>query len=305
MKYVIETQGLTKRYGALKAVDNVSLHVQKGEIYGFLGLNGAGKTTAIRLLLGLARPSAGKAFLNGQRIRPWGQGPWAQVGYLVEMPYAYPELNVLENLQVIARLRNIRVKQAIDDIIGQLHLGPYQHVKSKNLSLGNAQRLGLAKALIHRPEILLLDEPANGLDPAGIVEVREMLLALAREEGVTIFISSHILGEIARLATRIGIIHEGRLVQEIDAQQLEVLLQKRLVLAFRDMEKGLRVLREMGLAVRQGSEGTCEINQQEAIQFPDELAKKLVDKGCPPMHLQVAEEDLESYFLRIIKQGHE
>lgn len=276
MKYVIETERLTKNFGALAAVDEVSLHVQEGEIYGFLGLNGAGKTTVIRMLLGLARPSSGKVFLEGMPIISGRQGPWARVGYLVEMPYSYPELSVFENLLVIARLRSLRGKGPIDQIIEQLQLEPYRHVKARNLSLGNAQRLGLAKALMHRPDILILDEPTNGLDPAGIVEVREMLRAMAKDQGITIFISSHILGEISRLATRIGIIHQGRLIQEIDARELDAVRSKKLLLDPGDRPALVEGLQKLGLKVAQREDQLLEVMQ---------------------------EEELESYFLRIIHQS--
>jgi ABC-2 type transport system ATP-binding protein len=276
LKYVIETERLTKNFGALAAVDEVSLHVQEGEIYGFLGLNGAGKTTVIRMLLGLARPSSGKVFLEGMPILSGRQGPWARVGYLVEMPYSYPELSVFENLLVIARLRNLRGKGPIDQIIEQLQLEPYRHVKARNLSLGNAQRLGLAKALMHRPDILILDEPTNGLDPAGIVEVREMLRAMAKDQGITIFISSHILGEISRLATRIGIIHQGRLIQEIDARELDAVRSKKLLLDPGDRPALVEGLQKLGLKVAQREDQLLEVMQ---------------------------EEELESYFLRIIHQS--
>ncbi|MBK6620187.1 MAG: ABC transporter ATP-binding protein [Saprospirales bacterium] len=276
MKYVIETERLTKNFGALAAVDEVSLHVQEGEIYGFLGLNGAGKTTVIRMLLGLARPSSGKVFLEGMPIISGRQGPWARVGYLVEMPYSYPELSVFENLLVIARLRNLRGKGPIDQIIEQLQLEPYRHVKARNLSLGNAQRLGLAKALMHRPDILILDEPTNGLDPAGIVEVREMLRAMAKDQGITIFISSHILGEISRLATRIGIIHQGRLIQEIDARELDAVRSKKLLLDPGNRQALVEGLQKLGLKVAQREDQLLEVMQ---------------------------EEELESYFLRIIHQS--
>lgn len=278
MKYVIETERLTKNFGALAAVDQVSLHVQEGEIYGFLGLNGAGKTTLIRMLLGLARPGSGKVFMEGRPILSDRQGPWARVGYLVEMPYAYPELSVFENLLLIARLRNLRGKGPIDQIIEQLQLEPYRHVKARNLSLGNAQRLGLAKALMHRPAILILDEPSNGLDPAGIVEVREMLQAMAKDQGVTIFISSHILGEISRLANRIGIIHRGRLLQEIDARELDAVRSKKLLLDPGNRPALVEGLQKLGLKVTQREDQLLEVLQ---------------------------EEELESYFLRIIHQSQQ
>ncbi len=233
---VIKTDNLTKHYGDVRAVDGISLSVKKGEIYGFLGLNGAGKTTTIRMLLGMINPTAGSASLCGKTVNAGSYGLWENVGYLVETPYSYPELTVRENLEMVRRLRGIEDKRSVDTTMEKLRLTSYKDRKSKDLSLGNAQRLGLAKAIIHNPGILILDEPSNGLDPVGIVEMREMFRDLALNHGVTIFISSHILGEISRLATRIGIIHQGRMVQEINTDQLEHLLRKRLVIDARDQK---------------------------------------------------------------------
>jgi ABC-2 type transport system ATP-binding protein len=214
----------------------MSLNVRKGEIYGFLGLNGAGKTTTIRMLLGMIRPTSGTAYINNKKISSDNTGLWRQVGSLVEVPYSYPELTVQENIEIFRRLHFIKDKKAIDNIIDKLQLRQYANRKAKNLSLGNNQRLGLAKALIHNPGILILDEPTNGLDPAGIYEIREMLCDLAINHGVTIFISSHILGEISKFATRIGIIHQGKLIHEIDSSQLEILCKKRLLVNAHDID---------------------------------------------------------------------
>ncbi len=200
MNTAIETNGLGKRYGDVTAVDNLSLRVRRGEIYAFLGLNGAGKTTTIRMLLGLVKPTAGEAVVLGTRVGKGSRETWASVGYLVETPHAYPELSVRENIEALRRLRPGTPPEAVDRVIDLLSLAPYAGRRSGTLSLGNAQRLGLAKALLHRPQLLILDEPANSLDPAGIVEIRKLLIKLAREEGVTVFISSHILGEVTRLA---------------------------------------------------------------------------------------------------------
>src|SRR5579864_5324335 len=207
MTSAIATSGLTKRYPHTQAVQDLSLRVGVGEIYGFLGLNGAGKTTTIRMLLGMIQPSAGTAEVFGTPIHPGNRSVWSQVGYLVETPHAYPELSVRENLEVARRLRLVADPRAVSRAIDRFGLGAYADVPAAALSLGNAQRLGLAKALLHTPRLLILDEPANGLDPAGVVEVRELLRQLATDEGVSIFMSSHILAEVARLATRIGIIH--------------------------------------------------------------------------------------------------
>src|SRR5260221_572453 len=208
--YAIRADSLTKRYGAIRAVDHVSLRVGRGEIYAFLGLNGAGKTTTIRMLLSMIRPSAGVAFLLGKPAHTEARELWSQVGYRVETPHAYPELTVRENLEVFRRLRGLRDVHVVDRTIERLALTPYADRRAGTLSLGNAQRLGLAKALLHDPALLLLDEPANGLDPAGVVGGRELLRELAPERGVTIFLSSPLLGEGARIATPVGGVAVGR-----------------------------------------------------------------------------------------------
>jgi ABC-2 type transport system ATP-binding protein len=300
MENIIETKALTKNFGAFKAVDEVSLSVKKGEIYGFLGLNGAGKTTTIRMLLGMVRPTSGESLLNGKRVHAGSREFWNSVGYLVEIPYSYPELTVGENLEMMRRLRFISDSGAVGAVIEKLGLGQYQDKKAKHLSLGNAQRLGLAKALIHNPDILLLDEPANGLDPAGIVEIRELLYSLAYDRGVTIFISSHILGEISKFASRLGIIHEGRLIQELDINQLEKLRKRRLLLNMREKTKARSVLEKQGINATITENGFLEITDIEAINNPEKVNVLLVNAGYVPTLLNVEEEDLETYFLRVI-----
>jgi len=300
---VIKTDNLTKHYGDVRAVDGISLSVKNGEIYGFLGLNGAGKTTTIRMLLGMINPTAGSAYLCGKKVDAGSYGLWENVGYLVETPYSYPDLTVRENLEMVRRLRGIEDKRSVGTTMEKLRLTSYQNRKAKDLSLGNAQRLGLAKALIHEPGILILDEPANGLDPVGIVEMREMFRDLALNHGVTIFISSHILGEISRLATRIGIIHEGKMVQEINTDQLERLLRKRLLIDARDQSSAHARLIKEGYAVDISKDGHLEINDENAIARPEEISTLLVNAGLPPTLLRVDEEDLESYFLRTIGAG--
>jgi ABC-2 type transport system ATP-binding protein len=300
MENIIETRNLTKKFGRFTAVDAISLNVKKGEIYGFLGLNGAGKTTTIRMLLGMVRPTSGESSLNGKKVHAGNQALWNSVGYLVEIPYSYPELTVHENLEIMRRLRFISDTHAVESVIEKLRLGPYRDRKAKNLSLGNAQRLGLAKALIHNPDILLLDEPANGLDPAGIVEIRELLFSLAHNHGTTVFISSHILGEIAKFATRIGIIHNGRLVQELDIGQLEKLHKRRLLIDSHDNNNARSVLEKNGFTATLGENGFLELSDKDAINNPEKANVQLVNAGYPPTMLKVEEEDLETYFLRAI-----
>jgi ABC-2 type transport system ATP-binding protein len=303
MDDIIRTENLSKHYGDVHAVADISLNVRKGEIYGFLGLNGAGKTTTIRMLLGMIRPTSGASFINGKKVFADNTELWENIGSLVEIPYSYPDLTVGENLEIIRRLRFIKEKKSIDRVIEKLQLGQYTDRKAKNLSLGNAQRLGLAKALIHNPDILILDEPTNGLDPAGIFEIREMLSDMATNHGVTIFISSHILGEISRFATRIGIIHEGKLIQEVDTSQLDKLSRKRLLVSANDLKAAKTILNQNEYIVFETNEGKLEIKEEKAISKPDAIATIMVNAGCPPTLLQVEEEDLESYFLRTINEN--
>src|SRR5699024_7356346 len=209
MEPVIETHGISKRYKNFQAVKDVSISIDKGEIYGFIGLNGSGKTTTIRMLLGMIKPSTGVCHIKGKKVTSSNHEIWKSVGHIVETPHSYPELTVTENLEICRRLRLVEDSSAVDKVMAQLNLTRYANKKAGNLSLGNAQRLGIAKALIHSPDILILDEPMNGLDPSGIVEVRELLQDLAFNKGVTILLSSHQLNEVAMIATTIGIIHEG------------------------------------------------------------------------------------------------
>jgi ABC-2 type transport system ATP-binding protein len=302
MEPVIRTEKISKQYRDVKAVDGVSLNVNKGEIYGFLGLNGAGKTTTIRMLLGMIRPSNGHAYINGRKIDAGQFDIWKNVGYMVEMPYSYPELTVMENLEMLASLRGIKDRAAVGNVMKKLKLTEYADRKAKNLSLGNGQRLGLAKALIHAPEILILDEPANGLDPAGIVEIRGLLTTLA-DNGSTIFISSHILSEVARLATRIGIIHRGVLIQEADFEDLDKSRLRTLNMGVKDRGKAMRALKKNGYSVKMGNDGLILSSGEKSLASPEAVAELLVKAGVPPYLLKVEEEGLEEYFLRIIEMG--
>jgi ABC-2 type transport system ATP-binding protein len=300
MDYAIYTEGLTKSYGAVRAVDSVNLRVCRGEIYGFLGLNGAGKTTTIRTLLGMIHPTAGRVEVLGQPVTRNGRGPWREVGHLVEAPAVYPELTVREHLEMARRLHNLSDPKATVRVIDQLGLAIYADRKAGTLSMGNLQRLGLARALLHEPALLILDEPANGLDPAGVVEIRELLQRLAHERGVTIFMSSHILTEVERLATRIGIIHQGRLIEELEAKQVETLRTRRLEIQTRDLTAARSILTNAayGSVTTQGESLT--LSDPRAVEAPDEIARLLVSAGTPPTHLAVVQENLEEHFLQLI-----
>jgi ABC-2 type transport system ATP-binding protein len=298
MSLAIDIEGLSKSYGHIRALESVTVRVKPGELYGFIGLNGAGKTTTIRALLGMVRPSTGSIRVLGQPVGPHGRGPWRQVGHLVEQPAAYPELTVRENLDIARRLHGIADPRATARIIERLGLATYANRRAGTLSTGNRQRLGLARALLHKPELLILDEPTNGLDPAGVVEIRELLASLAHTHGVTVFMASHILTEVDRLATRIGIIHQGRVVEELESAQLEAVRARRLEITVRRLEAAHRALRTAGFAVSV-RDHTLVVYDARAVEAPDAVATLLVHAGAPPVRLAVEQENLEAYFLRL------
>lgn len=301
MTVIIETERLTKRYKNFYAVQDVSLTIRKGEIYGFIGLNGAGKTTTIRMLLGMIQPSRGSCYIKGERVSRTNHHLWKHVGHLVETPHSYPELTVKENLELFHRLRRILEQDTVSNVLNLLNLTRYADTKAGELSLGNAQRLGIAKALLHSPEILILDEPFNGLDPAGMMQMRELLQSLAYEQGVTILVSSHLLSEVAKITSKIGIIHDGQLLQEITADELKQLLRQRLIIATRHIEAASAVLSAAGFHPTLNKSGELEIYNDDAVQHPDQVARLLVEKDHPPTRLVVEEENLESYFLQLVK----
>ncbi len=298
-KDIILTDLLTKKFGETAASDRISIHVKEGEIYGFLGLNGAGKTTLIRMLLGMIKPDKGTITLFGKMLNSKFD-QWNDIGYLVETPYAYPNLSVIENLKVYYKLRQLSNPYLIDEIIEKLKLTNHKDKKAKVLSLGNQQRLGLAKALMHRPKLLILDEPINGLDPEGIVEVRELLKELANN-GSTVFLSSHILGEISKVANRIGIIHQGRLVKELTINELTDQLIKKIIVNTSNNELAVKELLNHKYNAILTTNHEIEITNADAISKPETISKLLVANNLPPKQVFLYTEDLEMFFLRTIK----
>ncbi|QUL56276.1 ABC transporter ATP-binding protein [Paenibacillus tritici] len=295
----IQIDGVHKKFGDYTILNNLSLEVSRGEIFGFLGLNGAGKTTTIKMLLAMLKPTSGKLYMLGEKVDAGNSTLWSKVGYLEEATF-YPDLTVTENLDIARRMQGLADKDAVHQVIYKLGLEPHQKKKAKHLSLGNKQRLGLAKAMIHNPEILILDEPINGLDPAGVAEIRNMLYNLATNFGVTVFISSHLLEELSKVSTRIGIIHGGRLVQEVAMDKLEQSLQKNLVVNGLNKPALKKVLEEHGYTFEDTSDGYIKLTNEHAADHPERLAELLVQRNQPPTSLRVVTEDLEGYFLRTI-----
>jgi len=292
----IITRALTKRYRDVVAVDRLDLLVRRGEIYGFLGRNGAGKTTTIRMLLGLIHPTAGEIEVLGEHVAPGQNDVFARIGYLVESATAYPNLTVRENLDIQRRLTRAPCS-AVDEAIELMQLGPHANRRAGVLSLGNKQRLSLARALLHNPYLLILDEPANGLDPGGIVEVRELLRSLARDRGVTVFMSSHILAEVAHLADRIGIVHEGRLIEELDRSELFAKERLHVEVASSEPERAAQLLAEAGFSRIERADGRLRVF--DVGDRAPEIARILVQAGLDMSHLAQVSEDLEEHFLRL------
>lgn len=296
----IQLDNVSKSFGDFHAVRNLSLEVHRGEIMGFLGLNGAGKTTTIKMLLSLLKPTSGSIYMLGNKVDSGNYKLWSHVGYLEEASY-YPDLTVVENLEIARRMHRISDRGVVDRVIKKLDLEIHRKKKAKNLSLGNRQRLGLAKAIIHNPEVLILDEPVNGLDPASVVEIRELLLDLSRNEGVTIFLSSHLLEELSKLVDSVAIMHKGQLVQNMNIDQLERSVEKKLVVGGRDIDAIRHILAENGYTFKDTEDERLELTEERALGNPEQLADLLVRASQPPTHLSVVTENLESYFLRTIR----
>jgi ABC-2 type transport system ATP-binding protein len=295
---VISTRALTKHFGNLCAVDAIDLNVKRGQIYGLLGRNGAGKTTTIRMLLGLIRPNSGEVTLLGTRMVSGEQAILARVGSLIETATAYPNLTVRENLDIQRRLTGSPLA-SVAEAIKLLRLDEYANRLAGQLSLGNKQRLALARALLHCPDVLVLDEPANALDPAGIIEIRELLRRLANDQGVTIFISSHILAEIAHIADRIAIVHSGKLIEELSLDALRGKARKHLDVAVSDPDRALLLLTERFGTLRAERTQDGNLRLFDGADRVADIARVLVSSGLDLTRLCLQEEDLESYFMRL------
>ena len=292
---VIQTMGLSKRYKDRWAVDHLDLRVDQGDIYGFIGQNGAGKSTTLKLLCGLARPTHGEALIFGKPIRD--SVARRRVGTLIEQPGLYPDLSGRENLRLYAALLGLdSPERQVDGILETVGLTPGEKKPVKHYSMGMKQRLGVGLALLGGPDLLLLDEPINGLDPEGIREMRELLLRLNRERGLTILVSSHILGELSKIATRYGIIQEGRMVEQITAGELAQKCTDYLHLRPDQPQKAAALLeRELHLS-RWEMRPEGEIRIYEAADARA-VGQILAQAGIAVEEMGLHRQDLESYFL--------
>ena len=292
---VIQTTGLSKRYTDRWAVDRLDLRVEQGDIYGFIGQNGAGKSTTLKLLCGLARPTQGEALLFGKPVRD--SVARRRVGALIEQPGLYPDLSGRENLRLYATLLGLdSPERQVDGILETVGLAPGEKKPVKHCSMGMKQRLGVGLALLGGPDLLLLDEPINGLDPEGIREMRELLLRLNRERGLTILLSSHILGELSKIATRYGIIQEGRMVEQITVEELEQKCTDYLHLRADQPQKAAALLeRELHLTRwEMRPEGELRIYESVDARAVGQL---LTQAGVAVEEMGLHRQDLEGYFL--------
>ena len=297
---VIETRNLTKQYGAQTSVNRVNLHLRPGRIYGLLGRNGAGKTTTMKLLLGLTRPTAGEVFLFGMPLPGNEKKILPRVGSLIESPGFYPNLTGTENLKIFATLRGIPRSGAIREALDLVGL-PYRDKKLfSQYSLGMKQRLAIALAVMHDPELLILDEPTNGLDPIGIAEIRAFLRSLCQERGKTILISSHILSEISLLADDVGIIDHGVLLEEESLAELEAKNGRYIHLTVSDAAQAARLLETQlhTAAFRVEAARSLRILDPE-LPLPD-IARTMLADGLALYDLHLCEDTLEDYFKRVI-----
>lgn len=297
--YVIETRMLTKKYDSATAVNRVSLHVKHGRIYGLLGRNGAGKTTIMKMILGLSAISSGKVQLFGKLLSQNKDKLYPRIGSIIEIPGFYPHLTATENLQIFARLRGTIKRDAVKEALNTVGL-PYNDKKSfSSYSLGMKQRLGIANAILNDPELLILDEPTNGLDPIGIAEVRSFIRRLSEEQGKTVLISSHILTEISLLADDIGILHQGNLLEENSMDDLKKKNQKYIYVQVTSQPVATQVLER----IFHTNNYTVEADNSIRIYDTDidlvALNKALVSAEAGVSTINVCSENLEDYFKKI------
>ena len=294
---LLQTRNLTKQYGRHRAVDDVNMHIKKGAIYGFIGRNGAGKTTCLKMISGLSTPSYGEIEMFGYKGKDL-QKVRSRVGCLIEAPGLYGNMSAYDNLNIKCKLTGIKKKGYIEELLKTVGLDTVGEKKTKHYSLGMKQRLGIALALVGEPDLLILDEPINGLDPQGIVEVRETIQKLAKERGMTICISSHILEELSKIATDYGIIHNGCLVQELTREELMKKCSERIELTLDNPKQAIPVLDDMGFS-------SYQVIDKELIHIFERLGEsarlnmELAKAGIPVKGISITSEELENYFLRL------
>ena len=303
--YVIETNDLSKIYSKTKVVNSINMHVEKGKIYGLLGKNGAGKTTTMCMLLNLTYPSSGEIFLFGKDPQRYSKEIYPKIGSIIETPGFYENLTAHENLKIIAKIRGNYNPANIDSVLKMVNLDHEKSKRYNDYSLGMKQRLGIAAAIMHSPELLILDEPINGLDPFGINEIRALLKRLSHEFGITILISSHILSEIENIADVIGVMDEGILIEEFTREELFNKLNKSVEFEVSDVDLAINILKELGLEENRD----FTFNDNGAIclysnlEMRDKFNALFVNAGIGVKKVNLCEENLEEFFTRFVSNN--
>lgn len=301
--WVLETKALTKKYDKQIAVDAINLHVPKGKIYGLLGRNGAGKTTTLRMVMGLIKPTSGEIDIFGKEAKENRKQIYPRIGSLIETPGFYQNLTGNENLQILARLRGVHRLDAVEYALSRVGLDKEPRKKVSQYSLGMKQRLGIAAAIMHEPELLILDEPINGLDPVGIQEMRSFLGDLCEEENVTIVISSHILSEIEQLAHNIGVIHQGKLLEEVSIEDINKRNRRYIEFQVSNENKASVILEQ------QFNIFDYEVHEKGYIRVYSNLGqqgtlnKVFVQNEIEVSKIAINEDNLEDYFVKLIGGG--
>ena len=296
-EYLLTTRNLTKTFGKHKAVDGINMHIKKGSIYGFIGRNGAGKTTFMKIISGLSAPSEGEFSLFGY---PYSEISKVRnrIGCLIEAPGLYPDMSAFQNLKARCIGSGVYSKKYVEELLELVGLSNTGHKRSKKFSLGMKQRLGIAMALVGEPDLLVLDEPINGLDPQGIVEVREIIQRLAKEKNMTILISSHILDELSKIATHYGIINNGKLIKEMSAEEMMSECKERIEINVDDTKHALTALDKIGITKYQVVD-SHHICIMERIEESANINKHLVESGVALIESSICGEELEDYYINL------
>lgn len=295
MEYILTTDNLTKTYGEKRAADSVSLHIKKGDVYGLIGRNGAGKTTILKMICGLSTPTSGSVTFAGKTGAELS-GEMKKIGSLIESPGLFPKMSAYQNVKIKCILYGKNDKEYINSLLKQVGLENVGKKPAQSFSLGMKQRLGIALALVGEPEFIVLDEPINGLDPQGIAEMREIIHNLSKERGMTVIVSSHILDELSKVADAFGIINDGKLIDEFTSEELEYRCNKYVLLKTGDIEKSRKVLADMGISAYEVLEND-DIRINEEIKDTSKLIATFVGEGIPVYELALIQGTLEQYYL--------
>ena len=298
MEYILETHNLEKRYKNFKAISSLNIHIKKGAIYGLIGKNGAGKTTLIRIICGLQKPTNGTYSIYGiENNNNQINNVRKRMGAIIETPSIYLDMTAEDNLKEQYKVIGLPNFDGLNEILKFVGLTETGKKKAKNFSLGMKQRLGIAIALVGNPDFLILDEPINGLDPQGIIEIRELILKLNKEKSITFLISSHYLDELSKIATDYGFVNNGEIIKEITKKELEQNCRKRIEIKVNNVKECVKCLEEMKLAYEVISENCINIYNKVNIS---ELAIKLSNRNCIINEFRENEETLESYYINLI-----